>query len=279
MLAARAGGHGFPGRVARQLLGVDARLQRRRDLLARQRAAHDVGVVERVEGEEHDVGARGLADRLGQAVAHLVGRDERSLRRGVGRRPQRRTDRDEQLVAHVIEPGAARCLPGERVRHERRPREVDVVLFGIVGAGDQDAPIVGHQHPAGPDQIADVVRLIERVGPATTPFEQPLAVLGHVGGHGAGAAERARARREEIRHRRAGGGERALNRRVRGAIGLERRDAEGDAEHHHDEQRRRDEDLPGEPEADALSSARVRHSWDSPCRTCSCAPARGSRAR
>ena len=119
--------------------------------------------------------------------------------------------------------------------------------------------------------------LIERIRALATVLQQPLAVLGHVGGHGTEPAQGVDTRREEILHGGPRGAQGALNRGVGRAVRLEGGDAEGDAEHGHHEQRGGEEDPSGETEA--LSSARVRHSWGSPCRTCSCAAASGSRAR
>src|SRR5204862_4648130 len=97
------------------------------------------------------------------------------------------------------QPRAARLVAAQRVRDERRDRQVTVVLLAIVRPRDEDAVAVRDKDPGYVDETANVIRLIERLDPRAL-VEQSLAVLRHVGRDGARAAERASTRRQVVVH-------------------------------------------------------------------------------
>ena len=268
-----------PGAVAPQRPHRDrVRHHRRRNLLLRQRATHDVRPVERVEPEKHHIRRRGLLDRLRQRVVDCVGGDERSLRRLAGRGPERDPDRHVELVHALVDPGALRLVAGERVGDQRAARQIDVRLRGIVGAGDQDAPVVRHEHPRGSEEVPVFLGLIEHVG-ALGALQQLLAELGDLGTYLAHPRERGRPRGQIRLHAAPHPRQGAPDRFVGGAVRLQRSQPERHAEHCHHEQRRGEEDPGGEPKRYDPSSARLRHWSGSPVRTCSCGASSGSRAR
>jgi len=200
--------------------------------------------VQRVEGEEDDVGAARLLDLLRQRVADLVRGDEHALRRRVRGGPQGSRHRHVEALRAIVEPGAVGLLAGKRPGHERTPGEIDVEFGGVVGAGDEQPPVVRHQHPRRTQQVSVLLGLIEHV--AARSLQQALAELRHLHAHAAHTGQRRGPTGEEGLHAAAPPHQRAPDRLVHGAMCLERRETKRQAQHHYDEQRRGEEDPGGE---------------------------------
>ena len=235
-------------------------------------------MVERIEREEDHVGRGGLLDLLREGVVDGVRRHEGALRRRRRRRAQRHCHGDEQPAPFFVEPRAVRRLPRQCVRDQRATRKIDVELVRVVGAGHQDAALVRDEHPRRTQQLAVLLGLVDRVAPRRR-LEQAFAELRDLRAHRARSGERRGPSREKGLDPPPYAGQGAADRLVRGAVRLQRGEPQGDAQHAHDGQGGGDEDPGPEAEARRPSSARVRHSWGSRGRTCSCGASSETRAR
>ena len=230
--------------------------ERRLDDVPGQRRAHDVGPFERVEREEHDVGRRGLFDLLGESVVDRVRGHERAPRRFGRRGAQRHGHGDEQPAPLLVQPRTVRRLARQRVADEGATREIDVELARVVGAGDQDAALVGDQHPRRAQQPAVLLGLVEYVA-TLGGVQQAFAELRYLRAQGAHPRERRGPSRQERLDPAPYAGDGVANRLVRRAVRHERREPQRDAQRAHDHQRGRDEYLGPEAEPRGSPSHRV----------------------
>ena len=202
----------------------------RRHVLARQCAARHERRLRAVGGErkEHDVGIGGVTDRRRQGIVEAERRDHHALGRGFGPVAEGSRHGDVQAGVRrvaVVDERPMHLLAGQPRRDQGTAGEVAVVLLGIVRPRQQDALLVGHEDPRRPDEVPVFLGLIEHLC-AAAAREQALAELWDLPAGGADDADGAGAGGQEVLSGVARVEQAAMDRGVRGAVGLHRRHAE-----------------------------------------------------